>query len=102
HVRVGVVGQHIAGRWRAARAVGNTAFSVALAVSATAVGTVSDVVVTTILKVSLAARPPRSVAVTLTANVPASPLVGVPLNVPVAALKRSQAGGAEPSAAVAV
>jgi hypothetical protein len=51
------------------------------------------------LKVSLAARPPRSVAVTLTPYVPA--VVGVPLKVRVAALKLSQAGSAEPSAAVA-
>ena len=77
-------------------------FSVASAVSATAVGAVSGVVVTTILKVSLAARPPRSVAETLTPSVPTSAAVGVPLNVRVAALKVSQAGSAEPSAAVAV
>ena len=41
-------------------------FSVASAVSATAVGAAFGVVVTAMLKVSLAARPPRSVAVTLT------------------------------------
>ena len=77
-------------------------FSVALAVSATAVGGVFGVVVTTILNVSLAARLPRSVAETLTPSVPTFAAVGVPLNVRVAALKLSQAGSAEPSAAVAV
>ena len=77
-------------------------FSVASAVSATAVGAVFGVVVTTILNVSLAARPPRSVAETLTPSVPTSAAAGVPLNVRVAALKVSQAGSAEPSAAVAV
>ena len=77
-------------------------FSVASAVSATAVGGVFGGVVTAILNVSLAARPPRSVAETLTPSVPTSAAVGVPLNVRVAALKVSQAGSAEPSAAVAV
>ena len=77
-------------------------FSVASAVSATAVGAASGVVVTTILKVSLAARLPRSVAETLTPSVPTFAAAGVPLNVRVAALKVSQAGSAEPSAAVAV
>jgi hypothetical protein len=77
-------------------------FSVASAVSATAVGAVFDGVVTTILNVSLAARPPRSVADTLTPSVPTSAAVGVPLKVRVAALKLSQAGSGEPLAAVAV
>jgi len=43
--------------------------------------TVVGGVATAILKVSLAARPPRSVARDLTPSVPASPVVGVPLNV---------------------
>ena len=64
--------------------------------------TVVGAVVTAILKVSLAARLPRSVAETLTLSVPTFAAVGVPLNVRVAALKVSQAGSAEPSAAVAV
>ena len=64
--------------------------------------TVVGAVVTAILKVSLAARPPRSVAETLTPSVPTFAAVGVPLNVRVAALKVSQAGSGEPSAAVAV
>ena len=67
-------------------------FSVASPVSATAVGEVFGVVVTAILKVSLAARPPRSVAVTLTPSVPTFAAVGVPLNVRVAALKRQPCG----------
>src|SRR4029453_4317537 len=71
-------------------------FSVASAVSVTAVGGVFDVVVTTILNVSLGARPPRSVAETLTPSVPTSAAVGVPLNVRVAALKLSPAGSGEP------
>ena len=45
-------------------------FSVASPVSATAVGGVFGVVVTAILKVSLAARPPRSVTEALTLSVP--------------------------------
>ena len=77
-------------------------FSVASAVSATAVGGVFGGGATTILNVSLAARPPRSVAETLTPSVPTSAAAGVPLNVRVAALKVSQAGSGEPSAAVAV
>ena len=67
-------------------------FSVALAVSATAVGAVLGVAVTAMLKVSLAARPPRSVAVTLTPSVPTSAAVGVPLNVRVAGIE-GQPGG---------
>ena len=59
-------------------------------------------VATAILKVSLAERPPRSVAETLTPTVPTFAAAGVPLNVRVAALKVSQEGSAEPSAAVAV
>ena len=77
-------------------------FSVASAVSATAVGGGFGGGVTAILNVSLAARPPRSVAVALTLSVPTSAAVGVPLKVRVAALKLSQAGSGEPSAAVAV
>ena len=64
--------------------------------------TVGGGVATTILNVSLAARPPRSVAETLTPSAPTSPVAGVPLNVRVVALKLSQAGSDEPSAAVAV
>ena len=64
--------------------------------------TVVGAVVTAILNVSLAARPPRSVAETLTPSVPTFAAAGVPLNVRVAALKLSQAGSGEPSAAVAV
>ena len=67
-------------------------FSVASAVSATAVGGVLGVVVTAMLNVSLAARPPRSVAVTLTLSVPTLAAAGVPLNVRVAALN-AQPGG---------
>ena len=75
---------------------------VALTARLEIVGAFTGVVVTTILKVSLAARLPRSVAETLTLSVPTFAAVGVPLNVRVAALKLSQAGSAEPSAAVAV
>jgi hypothetical protein len=63
---------------------------------------VFGVVVTAILKVSLAARPPRSVAVALTLSVPTFAAAGVPLNVCVAALNVSHIGSGEPSAAVAV
>ena len=75
---------------------------VALTARLEIVGAFTGVVVTTILKVSLAARLPRSVAETLTPSVPTFAAAGVPLNVRVAALKLSQAGSAEPSAAVAV
>ena len=74
---------------------------VALMIRLEIVGALFGVVVTAMLKVSLAARLPRSVAETLTPSVPTSPAVGVPLNVRVAALKVSQAGSGESSAAVA-
>ena len=64
--------------------------------------TVAGAVVTAMSKVSLAARPPRSLAEALTLSVPMSLAVGVPLNVRVAALKVSQVGSGELSAAVAV
>ena len=75
-------------------------FSVASPVSATAVGGVFGVDVTVILNVSLAVRPPTSVAVTLTPTVPVE--VGVPLKVRVPGLNASHAGSADPSIAVAV
>ncbi|MGY3365250.1 hypothetical protein ACVWZL_002375 [Bradyrhizobium sp. GM2.4] len=63
--------------------------------------TVDGVVLTTILNISLAERLPRSAAVAFTLTVPTSADVGVPLKVRVDALKVSQAGSGEPSAAVA-
>ena len=54
------------------------------------------------LKVSLAARPPRSVAVDLDAERADVALAGVPLKVRVVALNVSHAGSAEPSDDVAV
>ena len=68
-------------------------FSVASPVSATAVGDVFGVVVTAILKVSLAARLPRSVPEALMLNVPTFAVVGVPLNVRVEELKASHEKG---------
>ena len=65
-------------------------FSVASPVSATAVGAVFGVGVTMMLKVSLAASPPESVAVTLTPSVPV--VVGVPLKERVAE-RESEPGG---------
>src|SRR5690348_7453359 len=64
--------------------------------------TVAGVVVTAILKVSLAARLPRSVPEALMLNVPTFAVVGVPLNVRVEGLKASHEGRGEPSAAVAL
>lgn len=73
-------------------------FSVASPVPATAVGAPFGVVDTVMLKVSLAARLPRSLAVPRTAIVPTSADVGVPLKVRV---EGSQKGRAEPLAVIA-
>ncbi len=53
-----------------------------------------DVVVTPMLNVSLAARPPASVAVALTLSVPTFAAAGVPLKVRVVALNASHEGRA--------
>ena len=101
-VGIGVVGQNVAGGGRAARTVGNPAL----------LGGIDRVGHRRRRGVrrcrhddveGLACREAAEIGGRdLDPSVPISPLAGVPLNVPVAALKLSQTGSDEPSAAVAV
>lgn len=97
-IRIGLVGEHVPSGRRAAGAVESAALLGGVARTGTAVGAPFGVVDTVMLKVSLAARLPRSLAVPRTAIVPTSADVGVPLKVRV---EGSQKGRAEPLAVVA-